>query len=351
MSTNEEDLNTTTPAEPAPPPPVVTVDGHTTGDGQDGGGHNVSHGGHGDGGGGGGGGFTSGGDPLAGYRSVLLQMRIPPGPFINLMHQAAQQNWTSAEFAWALEGDPKFTKMFPGIGALLDQGLSVPSAVSQWRQLYSEWTDNVHDSGLAKYARLTPNRFGMYLNQGVDLQEMLFRVSIIKMAKTSDDFRAAFNAILKARGENQLDKVGWANFLAGKGDQRVYDLYEGTVLLQELGAQGLKVKEARQLAKVVSGQEGGPAFSASKFAEAITTIRRSLGDQLINESGLGAKGLALASLKDVVTSPEAAREATAAFDKLEQLMKNQQAATQTTGQEATTTVNGRPVSALAPTGG
>lgn len=342
--------------EPPPEPPTVVIDGVSTGggDGGDDGGqtYTVSGGGGGSSGGssgGGGGGEPL--DPLMAYRAALLRMRVPPGPYIQLMHQAAQQNWTTDEFIWALESDPRFQKTFPGINALLDQGMSIPTAVGQWRGMYTEWHDAFKDAGLSKFARLTPKRFGMYLENGVDLEEAVFRVSIVKMAKTSEPFRLAFNQILKKRGQGQLNKQGWAQFLAGRGDQQVYDLYEGALLLQELGGEGgLRVQEARRLGKMVSGPEGGPAFSAAGFAEAVENIRRALGSELIESSGLGAKGIALAALKDQVTKPGAKRKAVAASAQLEQMLANQQAASQARGGEVSSVVAGRPIASSAPGG-
>ena len=301
--------------------------------------------GDGDGGGGGGG---EPADPLAGYRQALLRLRIPPGPYVALMQQAANGKWSADEFLWALESDPRFQKTFPGINSLLDAGLSVPSAVSRWRAMFTEYKEAAQDAGLTRFAKLTPKRFGMYLEEGVDIEEMLFRVSIIKQAKQSEPFRNAINAILKKKGQQALDKKGWAEFLAGRGDQAVYDLYEGALLLQELGGAGLKVKEARRLGKIITGPEGGPAFSAAGFAEAIRNVQSALGSQVLKESGLSPKELALATLKDSVTKPEARRKATAAFEQLEQLMRNREASMQEGGREAVSTEGGRPISELAP---
>ena len=95
-------------------------------------------GGGGDGGGGSSGGGSSGSrvvvaapaDPLAAYRQTLLSgCGSTPGPFVQLMSQAAQENWSSAEFLWALEDDKAFQRRFPGVSALLRQGMSVPTAV------------------------------------------------------------------------------------------------------------------------------------------------------------------------------------------------------------------------------
>ena len=324
----------------APPPPPVEAVIDALGGPEGGGGSGGSSGG--------GGGEPA--DPLAGYRSALLRLRIPPGPYVQLMQHAANGRWSTDEFLWALESDPRFQKTFPGINQLLDSGLSVPSAVSRWRAMYTEYKEAAQDAGLTRFARLTPKRFGMYLEEGVDVEEMLFRVSIIKQAKQSEPFRNAINAILKKKGQQALDKKGWAEFLAGRGEQAVYDLYEGALLLQELGGAGLKVKEARRLGKILTGPEGGPAFSAAGFAEAIRNVQSALGSQVLKESGLSAKELALATLKDSVSKPEARRKATAAFEQLEQMMRNREASMQEGGREAVSTEGGRPISSLAPGG-
>jgi hypothetical protein len=102
----------------------------------------------------------------------------------------------------------------------------------------------------------------------------------------------------------------------------------------------------RRLSKLVSGPEGGPAFTAAGFAEAIRTIQDTLGSQALRDAGISGKELALAALKDQVTSPEARRTAMAVMGRLEQMLANQGAVAE--DKTAVFIENGRPISAAAP---
>lgn len=286
-------------------------------------------------------------DPLRPYRDALLQMRIDPGPFIRLMQQAAGQNWSIAEFMWGLEGDKAFLRQFPGIQSLLDAGHSVTGAVSQWRSMAEQYEQAAHDLGLTKLANLTPRRIGTIIEAGLSVDEYKFRLGMYQMAKNSEAYRHAFNQILKGRGEAQLDQKGWYRFLMGKADAKLYDLYEGAVILQELQDEGLRVGQARKIAKMVGGSTG-PAFDPAQFAVAVDNIYRTLGGDVVTQAGIKPKDIALAALRDRLTAPEAAKRAQATWGKLEQMVRNAQA--KDTDQQATTLVAGRPISESAPQG-
>jgi hypothetical protein len=312
----------------------------------------VNLGGDGDGGGSSSGGSSAPADPLGPYRSLFLRLRIPPGPFIGLMHQAAAQKWSADELMWALEGNPRFNKMFPGIQQLLDEGMSVSSAVAAWRRLGQEYSEAAKEGGWGKIARLNPERIGYLIENNIDLDEFKMRASILEYARHTEGARQAFNAILKKRGDRQLDRQGWFKFIMGKGEQALYDTYEGAVLFQELGPEGLSKRQARRLGRVVSGTEGAPAFDASSIAAAFQEIRNKLGSQILDESGIRAKEMALAVLGSQegihFTRPKAARRALAAREHLEQIARNVQGVE--TGTENTATMqtqSGRPISSAA----
>lgn len=312
----------------------------------------------GDGGGGGGSSSSGGGgggapaDPLGPYRSLFLRLRIPPGPFIGLMHQAAAQNWSADELMWALEGNPRFNKMFPGIQQLLDEGMSVSSAVSAWRRMGQEYIEAAKEGGWGKIARLNPQRIGQLIENNIDVDEFKMRAGILEYARHTEGARQAFNAVLKKKGDQQLDRQGWFKFIMGQGEQHLYDTYEGAVLFQELGAMGLRGKQARRLGKIISGPEGAPAFDAASVAAAFQEIKSKLGSQVLSDSGIKARELALAVLGSQegihFTRPKAARRAVAARDALEQLARNVQGVETGTENVATMqTEGGRPISSAA----
>lgn len=310
----------------------------------------------GDGDGGDGGGSSSGGgggepvDPLGPYRSILLGMRINPAPFIGLMHQAAAQNWSSSELMWALESNPRFLKMFPGITQLLDEGMSVSGAVASWRRIGQEYKEAATEMGASKIARLTPQRIGDLILNNVDLDEFKLRLGILQYARHTEGARQAFNAVLKKKGDQQLDKQGWYRFIMGRGEQRLYDTYEGALLLQELAGEGLRGRQARHLGKIISGAEGTPAFDASSIAKAFQEVRNALGSQVLRDAHISGKDLALAVLGSAegvtLSTPRATKRATFARQKLEQLVKNVQGIeTAKEGGATMQTQSGRPISA------
>jgi hypothetical protein len=268
------------------------------------------------------------------------------------MQQAAGQNWTSAEFMWALESNPRFLKMFPGITQLLDEGMSVSGAVASWRRIGQEYKEAAQEMGAMKVARLNPEKVGFLIEHNVDLDEFKLRLGILQYARHTEGARQAFNAVLKKKGDQQLNKQGWYRFIMGRGEQALYDTYEGALLMQELGEAGLRPRQARQLGKIISGAEGTPAFDASSIARAFQEVRTALGSQVLKDAHVSAKDLALGVLgssEDIhLATPRATKRALAARDRLEQLMKNVQGIeTAKEGGATLQTESGRPLSAAA----
>ncbi len=298
-----------------------------------------------------GGGTSTPVDPLRPYRDWLLGVRIDPGPFVELMHKAASGNWTVNEFTWALETDKAFQRMFPGISTLLSGGMNVPGAIAAWRNMSQEYIGWARDSGYGHLVELTPKRVGMLIEGGVDKNEFVFKLGMLDALKNNPQFGEAFNAMLTARGEKKLDDVGLFKYLVGKADQRLYDLYEGALILQQMGPEGMRVGQARRFSRMISGGEGpafGPGFSIGDFAASVQGIYAALGHQQISDAGLRAKDIALVALKDRISSPEARKKAEAALSLLEQLFRNARA--KNTDLQATTLLAGRPISESAPQG-
>lgn len=316
----------------------------------------------GDGGGGGGSSSSSSGssgggssgpaDPTAPYRNILLGMRLPPGLFADLMARAAAEHWGSNDFLWALSSSKQFNRLFPGIQSLLDQGMSVPQAVATWKGTSEAYEQALRDAGLWGFikGKMNKQNIGLAIKNGVDPEEIVFRASIAQQAKRSESLRVAFNAILKNKGEQQLDKQGWVKFLMGKSDAKVYDLYEGAQLLQQFGgAEGLSVKQARQLSKAF-GVPGQYVDVTDAIAN-VNRIRRTLGTQQLRDAGISAADEVTAALAESLTAknPKLKAKAEGITTRLEQLLANKQAADQASGAEAVSVLgSNRPISELAP---
>jgi hypothetical protein len=337
---------------PPNPPPDDTTIPLNTGGGGGGGGQPEST--TIDLGGGGGGSSSSGGgggtpvDPHKAYRDILFGLRINPGPFVNLIDQAVKGKWGSNEFLYSLSTDPQFFTMFPGIESLLDQGLSIPGAISTWRKMATTYQNVAADLGLSHLARLTPKRIGQLVAGNVDAEEFQLRLSILQAAKNSDAFRDAFNRILRGNGQQALDKQGWYRFLMGQADRKLYDTYEAAQILQELGPEGIGARQARKLARA-AGTPGAPA-DLSEFVANVSAIRQKLGTVALEQAGLKTADIAAAALRDQL-SGNLKRRADATLTQLEQMFRNRDA--QNAGAVDTVTTvagEGRPVSASAPQG-
>lgn len=278
-------------------------------------------------------------------------MRLPPGLFADLMARAVKEHWTANDFLWALSSAKQFNRMFPGIQTLLDQGMSVPQAVSTWRATSQGYEQALRDAGLWGYikSKMSKQNIGLAISKGKDPEEMVFLVGIAQQAKRSEELRAAFNAMLKNKGEQALDRKGWFKFLLGKSDARLYDLYEGAVLFQELGGQGgLRVKEARRLARAF-GQPGTPVDVADAIAN-VDRLRRTIGSEELRGAGISTADLVTAAMAEdlSIKNPKLKLKAADTIARIEQLAANREAAAKAGGMEAVSTVKGRPVSETAP---
>lgn len=307
--------------------------------------------------GGGGGSSTGGGGGDGGqsridalrrsFRGVLFNLGLDPDPYAQLIQQAIAGEWSAAEFLWSLSTEQAFAQSFPGVEALLERGMSVGEAVRFWRGMANEYAQVAKDLGLSRVARLTDKRIGFLIENNVDPEEFGFRLGVLKNARRSEDFRLAFNRILKGRGQEQLDKQGWFKFLMGVGDTKLYDTYEATVLLQELGPEGLRVREARRLGRAIGAK--GQLADLSTFSSTLERIRSSVGSQILSDAGLRTADLALAALAEQVSSPDLRRRAEGAMAQVEQLLRNQEAREAAVDRSAVyLTEGGRPISALAP---
>lgn len=289
-------------------------------------------------------------DPRKAYRAILFRLRLPVGLFADLISRAAGEQWGADEFMWALSNTQQFNRLFPHIGALLDQGMGVQQAIATWRGMATAYENELRDKGLWGFARskLSKANIGLAIARGIDVEEMVFRMSIAEQAVHSEDVRRAFNAILKNRGDAQLDKQGWVRFLLGKSEAKLYDIWEGTQLLAQLGPEGLKIRQARRLGKLIG--EPGQAVDVSDALSSVRRIQRTFGTQQLADAGISTNELALAVLSEGIRKPKAKARADAVVAQLEQLARNQQAAAGAVDRTASFTRGGRPVSEAAPAG-
>jgi hypothetical protein len=240
--------------------------------------------------------------------------------------------------------------MFPGIERLLAEGLSPGSAVATWRGMAKQYEDVAWRLGLLKEARLNRQNIGLLIRHNVKPEEFAFRLMVKDQARRTEGFRRAFNQVLRHRAEAELDKVGWARFLYGQAPRRLYDIYEATILLQELGPEGLKVREARRLGRAL-GQPGQPA-DLSEFTTVIGRIQAEVGTEQLRAAGIGAEELAIAALRDQLGSPDLRRRAEGVLRTVEQMLANRRAMEERgeTQDVLIERTSGRPISPAAPQG-
>lgn len=292
-------------------------------------------------------GSYGGGGSASYFRSLLLGMWINPAPYRNLINQAASEGWSADEFMWSLANTNAFQNTFPGINHLLQKGMSLGTAVSTWRGMAEQYREIAKQMHLGNLARLTPQRIGTLIRGDVDMEEFVVRLRLYDIATRTDYAREQFNRILSKFGRAKLDRVGWYRFIMGHGEEHLYNIYEANVLLNDLGPEGLKVAEAKRLAKVV-GSFDNPA-DLSQVLSQVEKIHDALGTQVLKEAGIQTADLALGVLRDQVGG-QVARKADLILRDVEQMLLNREAMNKAIDKTSTIVRGGRPISEAAPQG-
>jgi hypothetical protein len=221
------------------------------------------------GGGGGDGGGAGGGNPSVGpgpqalggkghealspgeLASILRGYGLSPHVFSDLIDKAVREQWSPAEFTAKLYGSDVFQKTFPGI---FNKDGSLKMTPSEYLQLAygaGGFSDIARNFGI----KLDRDRIGVLIGGDVSPDEWANRALIFQTAKSNDIYRQSFNSILKGSGNDPVKKNEWFDFIAGKPEAKIYDLYEAASLQ---AAPGLNFEGTGKGALKAAGQIGKP---------------------------------------------------------------------------------------------
>jgi hypothetical protein len=214
------------------------------------------------------------------YRSYLLGLRVNPGPFVDIIDKAAQQEWSSAEFLYSVSKSGDFRRMFPGVGALFKEGASVTTAIGEWRQRAAEYRDI--QQNLDVPYNLNRRRVGYLIKHNVSGDEFAQRLLVEDAMAATEGVHQAFNALLSQRQQKQLDKKGWFKFLMGESERTLYDLYEAATI----STAGLEIskEEALGLARGI-GPAGELVGDLGKLVTQVKELKATAGQE-IKDAGI-----------------------------------------------------------------
>jgi hypothetical protein len=201
-----------------------------------------------------------------GYVGILRRLRLNLGPYAKIIERAAQQEWPSDIFMYEITRTKQFRRTFQGIGALFKEGMTVESAIGEWRRRAVAYRDvaNQLDSGI----QLNRKRIGWLIKNRVSAEEFAQRVLVMENLQQTEAMRTQFNALLTQRQKKQLDERGWFRFLTGQlNDRSLYDLAEAA----QLGVSGLNItpQEALGVARAI----GTPGEFVGNLGELVARAR------------------------------------------------------------------------------
>jgi hypothetical protein len=263
-------------------------------------------------------------------RSYLRGLNLPMGPFSDIIDELVGSirivgrrivgRVSSADLLWAIYHSRRFHQMFPGIRALVKEGLSVSAALSQWRSMSTEYTRVAQDLGIN--VNVSKRLVGLGLRNGVSPEEFAINLTIRENLQRTEILRMAFNQVAGQGGLRALNRKGWHGLLKQmlrRSPRRLYDQYEAAWIK----ASGLDVTAAE--ARIL-GRKIGAAAQLTDVAPFIAQVRqlndrakqelRDAGvtdaDLLMLESGSDPKGISALVQRVLNTREALGRAGTAA---------------------------------------
>jgi NlpC/P60 family protein len=182
-------------------------------------------------GGGGGVGGAGGGFAAAGVTpqvskqdlaDVLQGFGLRAGLFSDLLERAVRENWSDTHFLSMVYQSAPFQKAFPGI--LRPDG-SLRMTPGEYLGLADTYRDIASNFGI----NLNRDKIGVLVTEQVSPDEWFNRATVFQSVKRSPALRDALNEVLTRDGRKRLDEKGMFDFLQGKAEADLYDLYEAAV--------------------------------------------------------------------------------------------------------------------------
>jgi hypothetical protein len=198
---------------------------------------------------------SGGGTNRAELESILRGFGINPDAFDDLIDKSIRSQWSGAQFVSAIYASDTFHNLFPGI--FRNNG-ALRMSPADYMQMAANYRDQARAFGI----HIDRDRVGQLITKDVSLDEWKARLGIMKTAQNSEHFRKTFNTILTAQGHKPLGAGQWGDFIAGKADNALYDLYEASAIKSAIpmtarGALGVahKLDEPGTIATTASLQD------------------------------------------------------------------------------------------------
>jgi hypothetical protein len=240
-------------------------------------------------------------------RGILRGFGLNPSMFDELIDQAVRKQWSEYEFQAAVYDSDVFAETFPGI---FNKDGSLKMTPAEWQQLaFGE--GGYQDVSRQFGVKMNRRKIGELIEGNVGVPEWQFRASVMKRARESEEDRKAFNQLIRASGQPEMNKKGWFDFIANATDPRIENLYEA---LELTTAEGLDIgrKEALRASKQIG--EPGERVDPAELVASVLEVKDFIAPEL------EAAGISDATLAVVKAGgrPEIAGQ-------LEQLLRNRNA--------------------------
>lgn len=175
--------------------------------------------------------WAAGGDDLTRgeLRGILRGLGLSPDQFMPLITQAIQGQWSQYEVEAAIYDSNIFKRTFPGI--FNKDGSLKMSPAEYVRVAYGPggYADIAREFGLKVDRRL----IGTLIGNNKSPDEWAFEANVIREARAREPFRRAINRTLKAMGQEGVNEREWAEYVAGKPNARIENIYEAAYLQAE----------------------------------------------------------------------------------------------------------------------
>jgi hypothetical protein len=241
---------------------------------------------------------------------ILRSYGLNPKLFDDIIRQAIINQWTPEQFIGEIYASDEFAAAFPGIYNADGSFKVSPAQYLQMAYGFGGYVDIARNFGI----KLGPRKLGLLFESNTSPDEWVFKAMVLQQAKRTETYRAEFNRVLEASGQERLSKDEWFNFIASKSSGRIENLYEATSLSMADDL-GITPGEALEAAKEIGS--ANPAAPVD-IASIIANVRkyRSLIAPELESAGITAADLAVL---------EAGADPKGIRTKLEQILRNREA--------------------------
>lgn len=169
-------------------------------------------------------------------------------PFIKRALQQGVADPATLAYAMILRSNV-FKRFYPGI-------FRANGTLKMSPAEYESYVDSAKAQARSAGFTISRKQVGFLIQRDTSAEAYGFRVAKAAEIRANADVLNAFNRELKAAGEKPLRRAEQVfDFLTGKADQRVYDLYERSAIRGAAESAGLDItrRRARQLAQGAAG--------------------------------------------------------------------------------------------------